>query len=62
MDISDDIKTDVKKTLFTMVENVNKNNMPRKIVYDQTVSIERVEPSEYLQVLLLFLEECHREE
>lgn len=33
MDFSEDIKADVKKTLFMMVEAINEGKMPHKISY-----------------------------
>lgn len=65
MDTSEDIRADVKKTLFIMVEAINENRMPFKLKFNQErqqMEMERVLRSEYLQVILYFLEECHQEE
>lgn len=46
MDISEDIKADVKKTLFMMVEAINEDRMPHKLVSSEdTVSRVKVERS-----------------
>lgn len=59
MNISDDIKADVKKTLFVMVETINEDRMPFKLSFENgKVRKQRVERSEYLQVILYFLFEC----
>jgi len=59
MNISDDIKADVKKTLFVMVETINEDRMPFKLSFENgKVRRQRVERSEYLQVILYFLFEC----
>jgi hypothetical protein len=61
-EIADDIKTEVKKTLFTMVESINQDTMPTKLIFkDGHPQKEKVSRSEYLQVILYFLEECHAE-
>lgn len=63
MDISEDIKADVKKTLFLMVEAINQDRMPYKVGHGEDgLKRERVEQAEYLQVILYFLEECRSEE
>ena len=33
VDIFDDIKSEVKRTLFTMVEKINQDKMPYKLIY-----------------------------
>jgi hypothetical protein len=34
MDISEDIRADVKKTLFIMVESINEDRMPYRLRYN----------------------------
>lgn len=62
---SEDLKADIKKVLFTMVETINQDKMPEKIVYhsdSKKYSSEVVKRAEYLQVVLFFLEACRAHE
>jgi hypothetical protein len=63
MDNSEDIKADVKKTLFQMVETMNQDTMPYKLKNSEgNIARERVNRAEYLQVILYFLAECSNDE
>jgi hypothetical protein len=63
IEISDDIRADVKKTLFQMVNVLNEDRLPYRLVHrNGKPQRERVDRAEYLQVILYFLEECKREE
>lgn len=45
LDISEDIRADVKKTLFIMVEAINEDRMPYKLKFDnetQKIGREKV--------------------
>lgn len=63
IDISEDIRTDIKKTLFLMVEAINQDRMPAKLVWREGAAVREAVPrGEYLQVILYFIEECRQEE
>ena len=59
--MSEDVIADMKKTLFKMVNAIGDDRLPDKIeVKDKKVECSKVSRSEYLQVILIFIEECQR--
>ena len=59
--MSEDVIADMKKTLFKMVNAIGDDRLPDKIeVKDQKVECSKVSRAEYLQVILIFIEECQR--
>jgi hypothetical protein len=60
VDISDDIRQDIKKTLFTMVSALGEDQLARRVGFGaEAIDVSR---GEQLQVILLFLEACRRDE
>lgn len=60
IDISDDIRQEVKKTLFTMVSALGEDQLARRVgPGGEAIGVSR---GEQLQVVLLFLEACRRDE
>lgn len=64
IEVSDDLRNEVKRTLFRMVSALGEDQLSRKIVagQDGELSVEAVSRGEHLQVILLFLDACRREE
>ena len=59
--MSEDVIADMKKTLFKMVNAIGDDRLPDKIeVKDKKVECSKVSRAEYLQVILIFIEECQR--
>lgn len=62
IDISDDIRQEVKRALFTMVSALGEDQLSRKIISKNGhLEVVKVTRGEQLQVVLLFLEACKRD-
>jgi hypothetical protein len=62
IDLSDDIRQQVKRALFTMVSALGEDQLARKIVMREgKLEVVLVSRAEQLQVVLLFLEACRQD-
>lgn len=63
IEISDDLRNEVKRSLFRMVSALGEDQLSRKIVLGREgkLEVQAVSRGEHLQVILLFLDACRRE-